>query len=170
MGVNIKFLLTCLIFFLHRLQALIEALGILFLNKGFTLRRAYDLPKLEGYLPSAISLGLLLVLTLGAGFKGGEIVPCFFVGATFGCTVAPLLGLSPSFGGAVGVVAAFCGVTNCPLSSILLAYELFTSRGLPLYALCCAISYMLSGYYGLYSEQKIIYSKFKATWVDRKAE
>ena len=42
-------------------------LGILFLNKGFTLRRAYDLPKLEGYLPSAISLGLLLVLTLGAG-------------------------------------------------------------------------------------------------------
>ncbi len=68
------------------------------------------------------------------------------------------------------MTAVFCGATNCPITSILLAYELFTSRGLPLYALCCAISYMLSGYYGLYSEQKIIYSKFKATWVDRKAE
>lgn len=109
-------------------------------------------------------------LTLGAGFRGGEIVPVLFTGAAFGTVVGPLLGLSQSFGGALGMTAVFCGATNCPITSILLAYELFTSRGLPLYALCCAISYMLSGYYGLYSEQKIIYSKFKATWVDRKAE
>ena len=44
--------------------------------------------------------------------------------------------------------------------------QLFTSRGLPLYALCCAISYMLSGYYGLYSEQKIIYSKLRPHYVN----
>ena len=68
------------------------------------------------------------------------------------------------------MAATFCGATNCPLSSILLAFELFGGTGLPLYALCCGVSFMLSGYYGLYSEQKIIYSKFKPEWVDKKAK
>ena len=121
--------------------------------------------------PWAFALKIVFtVLTLGAGFKGGEIVPAFFCGAAFGAFYGQILGLGGSFAASLGMTAVFCGATNCPITSILLAYELFTSRGLPLYALCCAISYMLSGYYGLYSEQKIIYSKFKATWVDRKAE
>ena len=102
---------------------------------------------------------LFTAVTLGAGFRGGEIVPTFACGATFGCVVAPFLGLAPSFGGAVGTVAAFCGVTNCPISSILLAYELFGGGGLPLYALAIAVAYRLSGYSGLYSEQQIVYSK-----------
>ena len=63
-----------------------------------------------------------------------------------------------------------CGATNCPLTSLLLAYELFGGESLTLYALCCGVSYMLSGYYGLYSEQKIIYSKFQTKWIDRKAD
>ena len=75
------------------------------------------------------------VLTLGAGFKGGEIVPCFFVGATFGCTVAPLIGMNPGFGAALGLVAVFCGVTNSPMTSILLGYELFGGQGVALMAL-----------------------------------
>ena len=58
---------------------------------------------------------------MAAGFKGGEVVPSFFVGATFGCAVAPLLGLPAGFGAAVGLAAVFCGVTNCPLASTLLA-------------------------------------------------
>mgnify|MGYP000867910548 CR=1 FL=1 len=111
---------------------------------------------------------IFTALTLGAGFRGGEIVPTFACGATFGCTMAPLLGLSPSFGGAVGVVAAFCGVTNCPLSSILLAYELFGGTGLPLFALAIAVSYRLSGYGGLYSEQQIVYSKVTPKQIDKK--
>lgn len=113
---------------------------------------------------------LFTALTLGAGFRGGEIVPTFACGATFGCTVAPLLGLTPSFGGAVGVVAAFCGVTNCPLSSLLLAYELFGGGGLPLFALAIAVAYRLSGYSGLYSEQQIVYSKRDPRKIDKKAE
>lgn len=111
---------------------------------------------------------LLTALCLGAGFKGGEIVPSFFVGATFGCVVGALLGLTPSFGAAMGMVAVFCGVTNCPISSMLLSVELFGSRGLPFFALICAVSYMLSGYIGLYSEQKIIYSKTKTQYIDTK--
>ena len=68
---------------------------------------------------------LFTALTLGTGPKGGRIVPVFFTGATFGCTVAPLLGLSPSFGAGLGMVCVFCGVTNCPITSLLMALELF---------------------------------------------
>lgn len=112
---------------------------------------------------------LFTVLTLGAGFKGGEIVPCFFVGATFGCVVAPLIGMNAGFGAALGLVAVFCGVTNSPMTSILLGYELFGGQGVALMALCAAVSYLLSGYSGLYKEQKILYSKTSPTFIDRKS-
>lgn len=121
-------------------------------------------------LPWAFALKILFTAaTLGAGFKGGEIVPVFFTGATFGCVAAPLLGLPAGFGAALGMVSVFCGVTNCPIASILFAAELFGGQCMPLFALSCAVSYMLSGYFGLYSEQKILYSKFRAELVDRKA-
>ena len=122
-------------------------------------------------IPEAFLLKILFTaLTLGAGFRGGEIVPVLCVGAAFGTVVGPLLGLSQSFGGSVAMTAVFCGATNCPLSAILLSYELFGGRGVSLYALACAVSYMLSGYYGLYSEQKIVYSKFRTEWIDQKAK
>ena len=60
--------------------------------------------------------------------------------------------------------------TSCLETVLLLSLELFGGEGLPLYALCCGVSYMLSGYYGLYSEQKIVYSKFKTEWIDKKAQ
>ncbi|MEG1720603.1 MAG: chloride channel protein [Pseudoflavonifractor sp.] len=121
--------------------------------------------------PEAFFLKMLFTaVTLGAGFKGGEIVPVFFTGATFGCVAAPLLGLSPSFGAGLGMVSLFCGVTNCPMTSLLLAFELFGGEGLPLFALSCAVAYMLSGYHGLYSEQKIVYSKVVPKFIDKKAE
>ena len=128
--------------------------------------------------PEAFLLKMLFTtITLGAGFKGGEIVPVFFTGATFGCTAAPLLGLHPSFGAGLGMVSVFCGVTNCPLTSLLLSLELFagdslgmfTGQSLCLFAVCIAVSYMLSGYYGLYSEQKILYSKLRPEFIDKKA-
>ena len=124
-----------------------------------------------GTIPEAFLLKILFTaLTLGAGFRGGEIVPVLFTGCAFGVWAGPLLGLPHSFSGALGMTATFCGATNCPLTSLLLAYELFGGESLTLYALCCGVSYMLSGYYGLYSEQKIIYSKFRPEWVDMKAK
>lgn len=110
---------------------------------------------------------LFTALTLGAGFKGGEIVPSFFIGATFGCVVGPLMGLPATFAASLGMAAVFCGVTNCPLASIMLCIELFGFHGTAYYALCCAISYMLSGYYGLYSEQKIMYSKVEPEFINK---
>lgn len=118
--------------------------------------------------PEAFVLKVILTaLTLAAGFKGGEIVPAFFCGATFGCFYGALLGLPASFAAAVGLVSVFCGVTNCPLTAILLAYELYGGQGLPLYALTIAVSYMLSGYSGLYHAQKIVYSKLRPEFINR---
>jgi H+/Cl- antiporter ClcA len=122
------------------------------------------------HVPWAFLLKLIFTaLTLGAGFRGGEIVPTFFIGSTFGCAVAPLLGLEPSFGAAIGLISLFCAVVNCPLASLLLSVELFGSSSLWFFALACALSYLFSGKYSLYSAQKIIYSKFEPRFIDANA-
>ncbi len=112
---------------------------------------------------------LLTALTMGAGLRGGEIVPALCVGCAFGTWMGPLLGLPHGFSGALGMTAVFCGSTNCPVTSLLLSFELFGGEGMVLYALCSAVSYMLSGYSSLYTEQKIVYSKYKTEWIDKKA-
>ena len=118
--------------------------------------------------PYAFLLKMLFTaLTLGAGFKGGEIVPIFFTGATFGCVAAPLLGLPPQLGAALGMVALFCGCTNSPLASICLAIEVFGGQCVSLFALACAVSYMLSSYFSLYREQHFLHSKLRIVGVQR---
>lgn len=105
-------------------------------------------------------------ITIGSGFKGGEIVPTFFIGATLGCLAGKIIGLDPGFCAAAGLVCMFCGVVNCPVTSIILSIELFGSEGVALFAIACAVSYMLSGNYGLYTSQKIMYSKIKNEYID----
>ncbi|MDU4951040.1 MAG: chloride channel protein [Clostridium cadaveris] len=112
---------------------------------------------------------IFTALTLGAGFKGGEIVPAFFVGATLGNIVSGLIGLNPSFGAAIGLIALFCGVTNCPITAFILGIEIFGAHGALFFMVASAVSYMLSGYYGLYSEQKIVYSKLKPEFIDKRS-
>ena len=109
-------------------------------------------------------------ITIGFGFKGGEIVPTFFIGATLGCVVGPILGMPAGFAAAIALVAMFCGAVNCPIASIILSVELFGSANLIYFALACGISDMLSGYFGLYSSQKIIYSKTRAEYINRYAK
>ena len=111
---------------------------------------------------------IFTAVTLGGGFTGGEIVPSFFIGATFGCLFGHLLGISPSLCAAVGMAALFCGVTNCPLASMMIAAELFGMAGAPYYLLAIAVSYLLSGYYGLYGEQTFLASKFTGGYVNHK--
>ena len=98
--------------------------------------------------------------------RSGKCSPCFFVGATFGCVVGPLLGLPAGFAAAIGLVCVFCGAVNCPLASILLAVELFGTADIVYFALACGLAYMLSGYFSLYSSQKIMYSKLKAEFIN----
>ena len=98
-------------------------------------------------------------LTLGAGFKGGEIVPSFTVGAAFGCVTAAIVGLPMELIAACGMVGVFCGVTNSPITSLLVAFELFGFEGMPYYLVTIAVSYLVSGHYSLYHEQRITHSK-----------
>ena len=107
--------------------------------------------------------------TLGCGgFKGGEIVPSFCVGATLGCLFGSLIGFSPELCTAVGMGALFCGVTNSPLASLLICFEIFGGEGMPYYLIAIAVSYMFSGYYSLYNGQKIMYSKYRTVFINRK--
>ena len=80
------------------------------------------------------------------------------------------LGINPIFGAAMGMICLFCGVINCPIASILLSVEVFGAHGLIFFATGVAVSYMLSGYYGLYSSQKILYSKLKAKFININAK
>ena len=117
--------------------------------------------------PMAFLLKMLFTaLTLGCGFKGGEIVPTLFVGSTFGCAAGALLGLPAGFAAALGITGLFCGMTNCPITSLLISVELFGADGLLCYAVVCAVSYVCSGYRGLYSSQTILYSKLKAEFIN----
>ena len=102
---------------------------------------------------------LFTALTIGAGFKGGEIVPSFTVGAAFGCSLAGIVGLPMELVTACGMVGVFCGVTNSPITALLISFELFGFGGMPYFLTTVAVTYMLSGYHSLYREQRFSDSK-----------
>lgn len=113
---------------------------------------------------------IFTALTMGAGYKGGEIIPALFIGATFGSAYASIFGFSPALCAAVGCGALFCGITNCPVSSLLLCFEMFGYGGMPYYLLSIALAYTFSGYYGVYESQRIMYSKFHNRYINHKAK
>ena len=120
--------------------------------------------------PEAFILKLIFtVITIAAGFKGGEIVPAFFIGSTFGCLMAPLLGLEAPFLAAMGFVALFCCVVNCPIASLILSVEVFGTQGFLYFAIVCGVSFMMSGRFGIYHSQKIMYSKIDDEYINRHA-
>ena len=102
---------------------------------------------------------LFTAVTLAAGFKGGEIVPTFCVGATFGCFVGGLVGLDAGFAAALGLIGLFCCATNSPVASIVLSIEMFGGANLYIFALVCVICFVLSGNSGLYASQIIQFHK-----------
>ncbi len=109
-------------------------------------------------------------LSIAAGYKGGEIVPSLFIGASFGSLLASLMGLDTSLAAAVGMGSVFCGVTNCPITSLLLCFEMFGMEASPYFIISISLSYVVSGYYSLYRSQKIVYSKFQSNFIDKKAD
>ncbi len=102
---------------------------------------------------------LFTAVTLSAGFKGGEIVPTFCIGATFGCVLGGLLGLDTGMAAALGLIGLFCCATNSPLASIVLSIEMFGSTNLYLFAFVCVVCFVLSGNSGLYASQIIQFKK-----------
>lgn len=102
---------------------------------------------------------LFTAVTLSAGFKGGEIVPTFCIGATFGCVLGGLLGLDAGMAAALGLIGLFCCATNSPLASIMLSVEMFGGTNLYLFAFVSVICFVLSGNSGLYASQILQYDK-----------
>ena len=111
---------------------------------------------------------LFTAVTLAAGFKGGEIVPTFCIGATFGCVFGGLLGLDPGIAAALGLVGLFCCGTNAPIASIILSIEMFGTANLYHFAFVCVIVFLLSGHSSLYGSQVQKYKKTSMVNVGKK--
>jgi len=126
---------------------------------------------MEGNVPyEAFVLKMLFTaVALGGGFKGGEIVPTLAVGATMGAAFGNLVGFAPSLCAACGMLSLFVGVTNCPIATMFMGFELFGFEAMPYLAVTVAVSFTLSGYYGLYSSQKFTYSKTRTEFINRRA-
>ncbi len=102
------------------------------------------------------------IASLGSGFKGGEVTPLFFIGATLGNALAPLLDLPFALLAAVGFVAVFAGAANTPIASTLMAMELFGAEIGVFAALACVMSYVCSGHNGIYRAQRVAHRKTDA--------
>lgn len=112
---------------------------------------------------------LFTAVALGAGFKGGEIVPTLCVGAALGCAFGEITGFAPFLCAACGMAALFAGVTNCPITSLVIALELFGYEGMEYFSIIIAVAFALSGYYGLYASQKFVYSKTRTEFINRRS-
>ncbi len=124
----------------------------------------------ESLVPYAFVLKIIFTaITIGCGFKGGEIVPTFFIGSTLGYTIATVLAIDPHLGAALGVVGLFCCVINSPITSLILGVEVFGAANLIPMAIVVAFCYVLSGYFSLYSAQKFVYSKTSAEFINKDA-
>lgn len=110
---------------------------------------------------------LMTAVVIGAGFKGGEIVPTLAVGACFGATLGVMLNLDTHFAASLGMLGLFAGMTNCPIASTFMAIEMFGAKGAPYYGIVICLAYALSGYKGLYDAQRFMYGKIKAKYINK---
>ena len=98
---------------------------------------------------------VLTALTLGCGFKGGEVTPLFFIGAALGSALAVVLPLPVALLAAMGFVGVFAGAANTPLACLLLGLELFGANAGVYLALACVVAYLFSGHHGIYGAQVV---------------
>ena len=105
-----------------------------------------------GYFAFAFKM-IFTAITNASGFKGGEIVPALFVGATLGAAMGNLVGINPSFAAAVGMVSLFCGSTKCVVAALLLGFEFFGISGIGYFALAVVLSRVITANIGLYTDE-----------------
>ena len=98
---------------------------------------------------------LLTAVTQSSGFKGGQVTPLFFIGATLGNLISVLFHSPPALFAALGFVAVFAGATNTPLACTIMSVELFGSEYLLYFAIACFLSYFFSSHSGIYRSQRV---------------
>ncbi|GAC1447970.1 MAG: voltage-gated chloride channel family protein [Chitinophagaceae bacterium] len=102
---------------------------------------------------------LFTAITLGMGFKGGEVTPLFFIGAALGNTIAVISGAPVDLMAGLGVIAVFAGATNTPIACTIMGVELFGTGNVLYYAVACFTAYYFSGHSGIYHAQRVAVSK-----------
>ncbi|MBA3377934.1 MAG: chloride channel protein [Chloroflexia bacterium] len=102
---------------------------------------------------------VLTAVTLGVGFKGGEVTPLFVIGATLGVTLSGPLGLEPDFLAALGFVAVFGAAANTPVACLIMGAELFGASGIVHVGIAVFIAYTVSGHRGIYHSQRVLAAK-----------
>jgi H+/Cl- antiporter ClcA len=102
---------------------------------------------------------LFTSVTLGMGFKGGEVTPLFYIGATLGNALSRILPLPSSLLAGMGFVAVFAGAANTPIASTFMAVELFGGEAGAFAGIACVVSYLFSGHTGIYNSQRVGRSK-----------
>jgi H+/Cl- antiporter ClcA len=102
---------------------------------------------------------LFTAITLGTGFKGGEVTPLFFIGAALGNTLGTLSGAPIDLMAGLGFIAVFAGATNTPIACTIMGVELFGADNLLYYAVACFTAYYFSGHSGIYHSQRVAVSK-----------
>lgn len=118
--------------------------------------------------PYAFAIKIILtIITLAAGFKGGEVTPLFFIGATLGNALSLFIPLPMALLAGMGFVAVFAGATNTPLASSIMAIELFGNQCGVYVAIACIVSYLISGHTGIYGKQVIGEPKFNQLRQDK---
>jgi len=135
---------------------------------GVSITSAFEVGGAEWY--SWIMKLLLTAITLAAGYKGGEVTPLFFVGATLGNFMAWALGAPVDLFAALGFLAVFAAATNTPLACTLMGVELFGADHLLYFALACYVAYYFSGHTGIYSSQRVATSKTLKRPVEEQSE
>ncbi|MDR2329009.1 MAG: voltage-gated chloride channel family protein [Comamonas sp.] len=103
---------------------------------------------------------LMTVASIGSGFKGGEVTPLFYIGATLGNALAPLLQMPVGMMAGLGFVGLFAGAANTPIATTLMALELFGPQIGPFAAMACMAAYLFSGHAGIYHAQRIAQHKY----------
>jgi H+/Cl- antiporter ClcA len=106
---------------------------------------------------------LLTAITVSTGFKGGEVTPLFFIGATLGNTLAAISGSPVDLFAGLGFIAVFAGATNTPIACTLMGVELFGSENVLYYVVACFTAYYFSGHSGIYGSQRIAVTKLHIT-------
>jgi H+/Cl- antiporter ClcA len=137
-------LVLLLVWFLDTQQYL--GLGIAMISTSFEMPLTFDVFALKM---------LFTVITLSAGFKGGEVTPLFFIGATLGSALAMFIPLPFGLLAGMGFVAVFAGATNTPLACMLMGIELFGASCGVYVAIACIVSYLIAGHNSIYNKQKI---------------
>ena len=103
---------------------------------------------------------LFTAITVGTGFKGGEVTPLFFIGAALGNTLAMVSGAPVDLMAGLGFIAVFAGATNTPIACTMMGVELFGADNVLYYAVACFTAYYFSGHSGIYASQRVAVTKF----------